>query len=103
EAVNVEFSLPVDMEEARQILARAPGVRILDDTGVSVYPQPWAASGSDHVFVGRLRRDISHSNGLVMWIVSDNLRKGSALNAVQIVEEGVRKGCIKSKSRRVLK
>jgi aspartate-semialdehyde dehydrogenase len=94
EAVNVEFSSPITPEEARKILAQAPGVRVLDDPTVSFYPQPWAASGSDHVFVGRIRKDISHPNGLVMWIVADNVRKGAALNAVQIAEEGIEQGWI---------
>ena len=97
EAVNVEFSSHIAPEEARRILAQASGIRVLDDPSVSFYPQPWAASGSDHVFVGRIRKDISHPNGLVMWIVSDNLRKGAALNAVQIAEEGMEKGWISPK------
>jgi len=97
EAVNVEFSSLITSEEARKILAQAPGVRVLDDPTVSFYPQPWAASGSDHVFVGRIRKDVSHPNGLVMWIVADNLRKGSALNAVQIAEEGIERGWISLK------
>jgi aspartate-semialdehyde dehydrogenase len=97
EAVNVEFSSPITSEEAKKILAQAPGVRVLDDPTVSFYPQPWAASGSDHVFVGRIRKDISHPNGLVMWIVADNLRKGAALNAVQIAEEGIARGWISLK------
>jgi aspartate-semialdehyde dehydrogenase len=97
EAVNVEFNSPISPEEARKILAQAPGVRVLDDPTVSFYPQPWAASGSDHVFVGRIRKDISHPNGLVMWIVADNLRKGAALNAVQIAEEGIERGWISLK------
>ncbi len=97
ESVNVEFSSPITPEEARRILAQAPGVRVLDDPTVSFYPQPWAASGSDHVFVGRIRKDISHPNGLVMWIVADNLRKGAALNAVQIAEEGIERGWISLK------
>jgi len=97
EAVNIEFSSPITPEEARKILAQAPGVRVLDDPPVSFYPQPWAASGSDHVFVGRIRKDISNPNGLVMWIVADNLRKGAALNAVQIAEEGVERGWISPK------
>jgi len=97
EAVNVEFSSPITPEEAKKILAQAAGVRVLDDPTVSFYPQPWAASGSDHVFVGRIRRDVSHSNGLVMWIVADNVRKGAALNAVQIAEEGIEKGWISLK------
>jgi len=97
EAVNVEFNSPITPEEARRILAQAPGVRVLDDPTVSFYPQPWAASGSDHVFVGRIRKDISHLDGLVMWIVADNLRKGGALNVVQIAEEGIERGWISLK------
>lgn len=99
EAVNVEFSSPITPEEARKVLAQAPGVRVLDDPTVSFYPQPWAASGSDHVYVGRIRKDTSHLDGLVMWIVSDNLRKGGALNVVQIAEEGIDKGWIGLKER----
>jgi aspartate-semialdehyde dehydrogenase len=94
EAVNVEFSSPITPEEAKKILAQAAGVRVLDDPTVSFYPQPWAASGSDHVFVGRIRKDVSHPNGLVMWIVADNVRKGAALNIVQIAEEGIERGWI---------
>ena len=98
EAVNVEFSSPITAEEARKILAQAPSVKVIDDPSVSLYPQPWAATGSDHVFVGRIREDLSCTNGLVMWIVADNLRKGAALNAVQIAEEGLRRGWIKPKN-----
>jgi aspartate-semialdehyde dehydrogenase len=94
EAVNVELSSPITPEEAKRILAQAAGVRVLDDPTVSFYPQPWAASGSDHVFVGRIRKDVSHPNGLVMWIVADNVRKGAALNVVQIAEEGIERGWI---------
>jgi aspartate-semialdehyde dehydrogenase len=94
EAVNVEFSSPITPEEAKKILARAVGIRVLDDPAVSFYPQPWAASGSDHVFVGRIRKDVSHPNGLVMWIVADNVRKGAALNAVQIAEKAIERGWI---------
>ncbi len=100
QAVNVEFDSAISPEEARKALARAPGVRILDDPSVSFYPQPWAASGLNHVFVGRIRRDTSRSNSLSMWVVCDNLRKGAALNAVQIAEEGLRRGQIKYKRRR---
>jgi len=99
QAVNVEFDSAISPEEARKVLAQAPGVRILDDPSVSFYPQPWPASGLNQVFVGRIRRDSSRSNSLSMWIVCDNLRKGSALNAVQIVEEGMRRDWIKSKKR----
>ena len=97
QAVNVEFTEYMTPEEAKKILAQAPGVRVLDEPSVSFYPYPWAASGSDHVFVGRVRKDLSHPNGLAMWIVADNIRKGTALNAVQIAEEGIKKGWIISK------
>ncbi len=91
EAVHVEFSRPMFPDEAERILAQAPGVKILDDTAISLYPHPWAAAGTDEVFVGRIRRDTSHPNGLVLWVVADNLRKGAALNAVQIAEEMIRR------------
>jgi aspartate-semialdehyde dehydrogenase len=95
EAVTVEFSSPMLPEEAENILAEAPGIKILDDTAISFYPHPLAAAGTDDVYVGRIRRDTSHPNGLVMWIVADNLRKGAALNAVQIAEEMTRRDWIK--------
>jgi len=101
ESINVEFSSPITPEETRQILVHSPSVKVLDDPSVSLYPLPWAASGSNHVFVGRIRKDISHPNGLAMWIVADNLRKGTALNAVQIVEEGIRMGCITPRDRKL--
>ena len=91
EAVQIEFSRPMSPEEARHILAQAPGVKLLDDPVISLYPQPWSAAGTDEVFVGRIRQDASHPNGLVMWIVADNLRKGAALNAVQIAEEMIKR------------
>ena len=97
QAVNVEFGSPITPEEAKRILAEAAGVRVLDDPTVSFYPQPWAASGSDHVFIGRIRRDVSHPSGIVMWIVADNVRKGAALNMVQIAEAGIEKGWIRPK------
>jgi aspartate-semialdehyde dehydrogenase len=73
-------------DDAKHILAQAPGVKVLDDPSVSLYPQPVSAAGTDEVFVGRIRQDASHPNGLVMWVVADNLRKGASLNAVQIAE-----------------
>ncbi len=87
EAIHVEFSHPISPDDAEGILAQAPGIKLLDDPTVSLYPQPWSAAGTDEVFVGRIRSDASHPNGLVMWVVADNLRKGAALNAVQIAEE----------------
>ena len=94
EAIHVEFSELVSSEEARMILADSPGVKVLDDPAVSLYPYPWSVAGSDDVFVGRIRRDASHDNGLVMWVVADNVRKGVALNAVQIAEHLISKGWI---------
>ncbi len=92
EAIHIEFTNPISPVEASEILVQAPGVRVLDDIGVSLYPQPWSAAGSDDVYIGRIRRDVSHPNGLVMWVVADNIRKGAALNAVQIAEEMVKRG-----------
>jgi aspartate-semialdehyde dehydrogenase len=95
EAVHVEFSQPISPDEARRILAQAPGVKVLDDPAISLYPQPWSAAGTDEVFVGRIHRDASHSCGLIMWIVADNVRKGAALNAVQIAEEMIKRDWVK--------
>jgi len=91
EAIHVEFSRPMTPDEAEYVLAQAPGIKILDDPNVSLYPQPWSAAGTDEVFVGRIRQDTSHPNGLVLWVVADNLRKGAALNAVQIAEEMIKR------------
>jgi aspartate-semialdehyde dehydrogenase len=91
EAVSIEFSQPMTADEARHILAQSPGVKVLDDPAVSLYPQAVAAAGTDEVFVGRIRQDVSHPNGLVIWVVSDNLRKGASLNAVQIAETMIEK------------
>ena len=95
EAVWAEFSSPMMPDDVERILVGAPGVKILDDNAISLYPHAWMAAGTDEVFVGRIRRDISHPNGLVMWIVADNLRKGAALNAVQIAEEMIKRDWIK--------
>jgi len=86
EAVNVEFHEQMSPEYARDILALAPGVGVLDIPGDNVYPQAIHAAGHDEVFVGRIRRDTTVPFGLNMWIVADNIRKGAALNAVQIAE-----------------
>ena len=85
-AVNLEFTQPVAPEEARRWLAAAPGVEVWDEPGRSHYPTPLAAAGRDEAFVGRIRRDPSCETGLDLWISCDNLRKGAALNAVQIAE-----------------
>ena len=94
-AVHVEFQEPVSPEDAREALTAAPGVTVLDDPRRGLYPMPWNVAGEDDVFVGRIRRDLSHPNGLVMWVVSDNLRKGAALNSVQIAEELVARQCLR--------
>ncbi|MFC2033657.1 aspartate-semialdehyde dehydrogenase [Chloroflexota bacterium] len=95
EAINVEFTRPMSPEEATEVLAQAPGVRILDDTSISLYPQPWSAAGTDEVYVGRIRQDAFNANCLVMWVVADNLRKGAALNTVQIAEEMIKREWVK--------
>jgi aspartate-semialdehyde dehydrogenase len=94
EAVHVEFSRPMSADEARDILSRAPGVVVQDDPAVSLYPHPWAAAGQDPVYVGRIRKDTSHPNGIAFWHASDNLRKGAALNAIQIAEELVERDLV---------
>ena len=86
ESVNVEFENDFDLGEVKELLAAAPGVVLVDDPGNAQYPMPMDAHEKDDVFVGRLRRDESQPNTLNMWIVSDNLRKGAATNAVQIAE-----------------
>ena len=91
EAVHVELENDVTPEQAREALAAAPGIRVLDDPDAGVYPMPVDAEGEDDVLVGRLRQDISHPRGLALWLSSDNLRKGAALNSVQIAEELVRR------------
>ena len=91
EAVHVEFTHPMSPEEAREILSKAPGVTLQDDPKAHVYPQAWPCAGTDASYVGRIRKDNSCPNGLAMWIVSDNLRKGAALNTIQIAEEVIKR------------
>jgi aspartate-semialdehyde dehydrogenase len=86
EAVNAEFEKDFDLDEVKTLLQSSPGVIVVDDTANQLYPMPMDAHEKDEVFVGRLRRDESQPNTLNMWIVSDNLRKGAATNAVQIAE-----------------
>ncbi|NOZ23101.1 MAG: aspartate-semialdehyde dehydrogenase [Planctomycetes bacterium] len=86
EAINLELEKPLPPEEARKILAEAPGVKVVDDPGNCVYPMPLDATGRDDVLVGRIRQDASIENGLDLWVSGDQLLKGAALNAVQIAE-----------------
>ncbi|MFC1594697.1 aspartate-semialdehyde dehydrogenase, partial [Candidatus Omnitrophota bacterium] len=90
EAVYLETGKPISLEEVKQILLKAPGVKVVDDIKNNVYPMPIDCEGKDEVFVGRIRRDPMVENGLWLWVVSDNLRKGAALNAIQIAEELVK-------------
>ncbi len=96
-SVHVEFTRPMPVGEARELLAAMSGITVLDDTESGEYPMPWDVAGEDDVFVGRIRQDMSHANGLVLWIVSDNLRKGAALNSLQIAEELIARGRLKPK------
>ncbi len=91
EAVFVETERPVSVGEARQWFERAPGVRLFDDVEAGQYPMPIQVSGTDEVWVGRIRKDPTHPHGLAFWCVADNLRKGAATNAVQIAELVARK------------
>ncbi|MCB9638436.1 MAG: aspartate-semialdehyde dehydrogenase [Myxococcales bacterium] len=86
EAVTIDFERPLSAEEAKKILAKAPGVTLFDDPSQNHYPLPLEAAGKDDTFVGRIRQDNCLPNTLHLWVVSDNLRKGAALNAVQIAE-----------------
>lgn len=86
EAVNVEFDKPFELGDVRRLLSDFPGVTVLDDPANNVYPLAIDAYDKDEVFVGRIRRDLSIANGLNLWIVSDNIRKGAATNAVQIAQ-----------------
>jgi aspartate-semialdehyde dehydrogenase len=92
EAVHIELERPMEPDEARSLLAKAPGVVVLDDPRRSQYPMPLQVAGQDEVVVGRIRRDPSHPRGLALWVVGDNLRKGAALNAVQVFELVARNG-----------
>ncbi len=95
EAIHIEFTEYMSPDDARAILSKAPGIKVLDDPNVSLYPQPWLTAGTDEVYVGRVRSDASYLNGLVIWVVSDNIRKGAALNAVQIAEEAIKREWVK--------
>jgi aspartate-semialdehyde dehydrogenase len=94
EAVNVEFESDFDLAEVRLLLGKAPGIVVVDNPAKQEYPMPKDAHNRDEVFVGRIRRDESQANTLNLWIVSDNLRKGAATNAVQIAEYLVAKGLV---------
>ncbi len=95
EAVNIECEKPVTADEAREILRRAPGVLVIDKREPGGYITPLEAAGEDATYISRIREDATVENGLAFWCVSDNLRKGAALNAIQIAEVLVNRGLIK--------
>jgi aspartate-semialdehyde dehydrogenase len=96
ESVFVETERMINADEARTLLGSSPGIVVEDDPVAKLYPTPNSVAGRDEVYVGRIRNDLSSSHGLALWIVSDNLRKGAALNAVQIAERAIEVGVIRS-------
>ncbi|MGJ5674254.1 MAG: aspartate-semialdehyde dehydrogenase [Nostochopsis sp.] len=95
EALNLEFETPFDSDEAREILSKSPGVKLVENWQKNYFPMPFEATGRDEVLVGRIRQDISHPCGLELWLCGDQIRKGAALNAVQIAELLVEKSLLK--------
>ncbi len=93
-AVHAQFEKPMTADYVREVLHEAPGVVVQDDPSVSLYPMPRTAAGKDPVYVGRIREDMSDPNGIAMWISCDNIRKGAALNAIQIAEEMIARGLV---------
>ncbi len=87
ESINIEFENPIDVDEVREVLANYPGIVVQDDPANNVYPLARNAAGTNEVYVGRIRRDFSVENGINLWCVADNIRKGAATNAIQIAEE----------------
>ncbi|WP_414623360.1 aspartate-semialdehyde dehydrogenase [Calothrix sp. CCY 0018] len=96
EAINLEFETPFNIEEAREILSKSKGVKLIEDWEANYFPMPLEATGKDDVLVGRIRQDISHQCGLELWLCGDQIRKGAALNAVQIAELLVEKNMLAS-------
>lgn len=96
EAVNVEFARPFPVEQARNCIAQAPGVKLVEDWQQNYFPMPIDASGQDEVLVGRIRQDLSQANSLELWLCGDQIRKGAALNAIQIAELLVERNWLQS-------
>ena len=94
ESVFIETKDKITADEVRTLLGSAPGVIVQDDPHAKLYPTPHGVAGTDEVYVGRIRDDASAKHGLLLWIVSDNLRKGAALNAVQIAEQAIEMGAV---------
>ncbi len=85
-AVGVETREPLSVEQVQQALSQAPGVTLLDDPSTQTYPMPLFTAGKDDVYVGRVRKDLANENGITLWLSGDQIKKGAALNAVQIAE-----------------
>ena len=100
EAVHIDFAEPIGPGEVREALTDVPGLTVVDDPAINRYPMPVDAEGEDDVFVGRIRQDVSNPRGVAMWLVTDNLRKGAALNGIQIAEEMLSRGLVNAPSRR---
>ena len=100
ESVQIEFESSVSVEDAFRVLDDYDGVRVVDDPGQNQYPMPLEATGKDDVLVGRIRKDIAHDHGLVLWLSCDNLRKGAALNALQIMDEALRRDAFRPAAQR---
>jgi aspartate-semialdehyde dehydrogenase len=98
ESVFVETRDPITPDEFRTLMGTAPGVIVEDDPNAKLYPTPHRVAGTDEVYVGRIRKDPSVARGLAVWIVSDNIRKGSALNAVQIAEQAIEMGVMRKEA-----
>jgi aspartate-semialdehyde dehydrogenase len=94
EAVNIEFENPISVDEARSILRSAPGCLVIDKHEAGGYATPYECAGEDATYISRIREDATVENGLSMWVVSDNLRKGAALNAIQIAETMIERGLV---------
>ena len=93
----MEFEDDVSAAAATKALAAFNGISVVDDPTHNVYPMPRQSEGRDDVLVGRIRKDISHEHGIALWLACDNLRKGAALNALQIMDETVKRGCLRPK------
>jgi aspartate-semialdehyde dehydrogenase len=94
ESINIETRAPISVDRVRTLLEKAPGVSVVDDPAQKLYPMPLAAAGRDETLVGRIRQDPSAENGLALWVVADNIRKGAATNAVQIAELLLERGLL---------
>ncbi len=96
EAVHIDFEEEISVDDVRGILSKFPGITLIDNLEENKYPMPLDVAGKDDVFVGRIRKDVSNSKGIALWIVSDNLRKGASLNAIQILKAMMERKCLKA-------